>query len=281
VTAETEGSRLDQFLARSVPSLSRRTAKLALDIGCVFVNGKRVKAASKTLKVGDRVEAYLAGAFERALTTGATEAEVTPRIVFEDHDLVVVEKPAGVLTAPTPESDRNNLQRALEQRAQRGARVFVVHRLDLQTSGLLVFAKSARANRDLSEIFRVHTLVREYDVFVLGRFEPNELTVRVPVAGRHAISHFVKQQQFAEWTWLRARLETGRTHQIRLHGASLGHPVLQDPEHGRKVPWGPPRMALHARRLAFVHPITKAELNFEAPLPEDMASWLAAQTTSP
>lgn len=286
VTSETAGVRLDQFLARALPTLSRRTAKVALDIGCVFVNSKRVKTASRIVKDGDRIEANLSGAFERALADGTAEAEAPIQVVHEDYDLVVVCKPAGVLTAPTPESDRNNLQRALERRTEHGPRIFVVHRLDLQTSGLLVFAKSALANRALSEIFRKHDLVREYDAFVAGQFAHQELSVKVPIAERNAITHFVREQQFETWTWLRARLETGRTHQIRIHASGLGHPVLGDPQYGPQLPRSaraeaPPRMGLHARRLAFVHPVTGAHMDFAAPLPPDLQQWVEGQAPSP
>ncbi|HEX2735245.1 MAG TPA: RluA family pseudouridine synthase [Polyangiaceae bacterium] len=276
VAPEANGLRLDQFLARHVEGLSRRTAKIALDIGCVFVNSKRVKVASRKVRTGDEVDTHLGGAFERALAN-PDASEITPDVLFEDDAIVVVSKPAGVLTAPTPESDRNNLLRALEQRVPGAERLFVVHRLDLQTSGVLMFAKTPPANRILAEMFREHRLVREYDAFGLGKLETESLRVEVPIGGKRAISNFTRFKEHALWTWCRVRLETGRTHQIRIHAESIGLPILQDPEHGKKVPWGPPRMALHARQLAFRHPLSEQELSFEAPLPEDLASWALSQ----
>jgi 23S rRNA pseudouridine1911/1915/1917 synthase len=274
LSADSDGLRLDQCLMRQIPLLSRRTAKIALDIGCVFLNGKRAKVASKQVRSGDKLDVHLGGAFDRALqgnTGKQVKAELT--VLFEDEHMVVVVKPAGLLTAPTPEGDRNNLLHSLQQRAPKGPRIYVVHRLDLQTSGVLVFAKSAAANSALSEMFREHRLVREYDAFVLGAFTHAALRVDSPVKGKHAVTELSLQAAHAGWSWLRARLHTGRTHQIRVHTLSLGFPVLSDPEYGERQAWGPPRLALHARRLAFEHPITGQPLNFELDLPDDLQRW--------
>ena len=272
----SDGIRLDQALARHIDELSRRTAKIALDVGCVFVNKKRVKTASKKLHAGDHVLANLDGPFQRAVD-GQPEpaASLVATPIFEDAHLVVVEKPAGLLTAPTPEGDRNNVQHQLAADPRRG-RVLAVHRLDLQTSGILIFAKTARANRTLSETFRKHDIVRRYDAFVLGEVQFDTKKVDVPVGGKSATTHFALIERHPSFSWLEAQLETGRTHQIRLHARSLGHEVLSDPNCGRRLDWGPPRLALHAKHLALAHPITGARLEFSAPLPADLEAWLAA-----
>jgi 23S rRNA pseudouridine1911/1915/1917 synthase len=279
------GLRLDQALAARVPGLSRRRARLLLDIGGVFVDGRRVKVAGRLVRAGEKIVAHVGGALERATPkTGREarardEARLPPHaIVFEDEDVVVVDKPAGLLTAPTPESDRNNLASLLARRPG-GAPVHVVHRIDLETSGLLVFAKTEDANRALSERFRTHDLEREYLAVVAGAFPAGTRVIERPVGGRRAVTHVAVEERLgARATLLRCRLETGRTHQIRLHAQASGHPVLGDPRYGAAlgvVPLPrPPRMALHATLLAFAHPRTGAPLSFTSPWPADLAGWL-------
>jgi 23S rRNA pseudouridine1911/1915/1917 synthase len=234
------------------------------------------------MRTGQTVVANLGGALDRA--TNATGAEARARdegalppfaIVHEDEDLMVVEKPAGLLTAPTPESDRNNLASLLGRIGGVRRPVFVVHRIDLDTSGLLVFALNDDTNRALSEMFREHHLEREYLTVAAG-LVPEELRlVERPVEGKRAITHLSVAERFGERaTLLRARLETGRTHQIRLHLQAEGHPVLGDRAYGRPTDRDPPRMALHATRLAFAHPRTAAALDFHSPWPADLTPWL-------
>jgi 23S rRNA pseudouridine1911/1915/1917 synthase len=278
------GLRLDQALAARVPGLSRRRARLLLDIGGVFVDGRRVKVAGRLVHAGEKIAANLGGALERATPqTGRDarardEARLPPHtIVFEDEDVVVVDKPAGLLTAPTPESDRNNLASLLARR-EGGAPVHVVHRIDLETSGLLVFAKTEDANRVLSERFRTHDLEREYLAVVAGAFPDATRVIERPVGGKRAVTHVAVEERLgARATLLRCRLETGRTHQIRLHAQAEGHPVLGDPRYGgAPMSPRPPRMALHATLLAFAHPRTGAPLSFTSPWPADLAGWLEA-----
>jgi 23S rRNA pseudouridine1911/1915/1917 synthase len=276
------GLRLDQALAARVPGLSRRRARLLLDIGGVFVDGRRLKVAGRLMHAGEKVIANLGGALERATQklgrTARTDDEArlpSYAIVFEDEDVVVVDKPSGLLTAPTPESDRNNLASLLARR-EGGAPVLVVHRIDLETSGLLVFAKTDMANRALSERFRAHDLGREYLAVVAGAFPDDVRVIDRAVGGRSAVTHVTVEERLgARATLLRCRLETGRTHQIRLHALAEGHPVLGDPRYGGP-PFSPrpPRMALHATLLAFAHPRTAAPLSFTSPWPRDLAAWL-------
>lgn len=276
------GRRLDQVLAAHVPGLSRRKARVLLDIGGVFVDGARVKVAGKTIRRGQRIEAVLGGALERATAKTGREARAKDEaalpaftVVREDEDVLVVEKPAGLLTAPTPESDRMNLAGLLERRY---GSIFVVHRIDLETSGLLVFARTEEANRILSQRFATHDLVREYLAVVQGRFPDAIHTVEYPVNGRRAVTHFEVARRFGEAaTELRARLETGRTHQIRIHCRVKGFPVAGDRTHGvvsEALPQ-PPRMALHATKLGFAHPRNGEALTFDSPWPKDIADWIA------
>jgi 23S rRNA pseudouridine1911/1915/1917 synthase len=270
------GMRLDQVLARRVPGLSRGAARVLLDIGGVFVDRSRVKVASRGVRPGQRIEAHLGGALERArgARPGAAPPEEELRIAHEDDDLVVVDKPAGLLTAPTPESDRQNLLDRLRRRDPAGD-VFLVHRIDLQTSGLVVFAKTAQANRSLAERFRRHDVEREYLAVVRGGSEFAQRTIDAPIAGRRAITHLRVVERFGtRATLLEARLETGRTHQIRIHCAAYGLPVAGDRRYGRPMRGDPPRTALHARRLGFAHPRSGVTLDLTSPLPPDLAAWL-------
>ena len=281
VTEQDAGRRLDQVLAARIPELSRRKARVLLDIGGVFVDKARVKIASRVLREGQVVEANLGGALERATkdvgrAARRRDADKLPdyQVVFEDSDIIVVVKPAGLLTAPTPESDRNNLVDLLSRRRGRRERVLVVHRIDLQTSGLLVFARTDRANRELSARFRDHDIERRYVAVVAGTITA-PCAVDSPVGGRRAVTHLSVEEPLGERaTFIGARLETGRTHQIRIHCAELGHLVLGDRQYGTPTDFDPPRMALHATHLGFLHPRTGKMLDFDAPWPEDLRAWL-------
>lgn len=282
VTDDDAGKRLDQALAARVPGLSRRQARVLLDIGGVFVDGRRVKVAGRPVHAGEEVVAVMGGALARATGRPGRDARArdesrlpTYQVLFEDDEIVVVDKPAGLLTAPTPESDRNNLAGLLERRPG-GGRVFVVHRIDLETSGLLVFAKTEAANRVLSERFRTHDLERAYLAVVAGAFPERVRRIDSPVGGRPAVTHVAVRERLAQRaTMLDCRLETGRTHQIRLHVRAVGHPVLGDDRYGAPFPAAPPpRMALHATTLGFAHPVTGQALSFTSPWPPDLAAWL-------
>ncbi len=274
VEAEDEGLRLDQALAKRVPGLSRRKARVLVDLGGAYIDRARVKVASRPVRVGQVIEAVLGAVLDRA-GDAAPPPEIP--IVYEDEDLVVVEKPAGLVTAPTPESDRGDLLDLLNRRA---GPVWLVHRLDRETSGLLVFARTADANRALAEKFVAHDLERAYVAFVAGVVAEDQ-TIDRPVGGKRAVTHVRVVERFADTTRLACRLETGRTHQIRLHLAGLGHPVLGDTQHGgeraRTHAHRPPRLALHAAILGFTHPRTGAPLRFERGLPEDLEQWQAEE----
>lgn len=284
------GQRLDQVLARAVPDLSRRRARVVIDLGGVFVDKVRTKVASRPIRAGQVIEVHLGGVF--AATSGALGAGARARadaalptfeLLYEDDDLYVVDKPAGLVTAPTPESDRGNLADLLAQRA--GRPVFVVHRLDRPTSGVLVVARTDLANRVLGAAFAAHALEREYRAVVAGAWS-GPATIDRPIAGKRAVTHVEPVRALAGATLLRVTLETGRSHQIRIHTAGCGHPVLGDTQHGgersRTFMPRPPRLALHARVLGFPHPRTGAPMRFERELPPELAAWVEtlAPTTS-
>jgi 23S rRNA pseudouridine1911/1915/1917 synthase len=289
VSAEEDGLRLDQALAVRVPGLSRRRARVLIDLGGVFVDHKRIKMAGRPLKKGEKIVAHLGGALARAENrvgqeARAAEEERLPpyRIVHEDDDILVVDKPSGLLTAPTPESDRSNLLSLLARRGGPGGQrqeVHLVHRLDLPTSGLIVFARTQQALRVLSERFRTHDLTRQYLAVVQGAFPDAVQLIEQPIERRTARTRVeILERYGARATMLRFTLDTGRTHQIRIHARSLGHPVMGDRQYGEATGYDPPRLALHATRLALPHPVTAAPLDFESPWPIDLAGWRSALT---
>ncbi len=268
VAADDAGLRLDQAIPKHVAGLSRRKARAVIDEGGVFVDKARVKQASRFVKPGQVIEVNVGGAVER------TRPPLAPTIVFSDAHVIIADKPAGLVTAPTPESDRGDL---LDQLSTQFGEVYLVHRLDLPTSGLLVFARTRDANKKLGEAFKVHDVDREYRAVCAGAVTAQ--TIVQPVDGKRAVTHIGVIETFAAATLVSARLETGRTHQIRLHLAGLGHPVLGDHQHGGEtsrtfVP-RPPRLALHAAVLGFAHPATGVRVHFESPVPDELARWIA------
>jgi 23S rRNA pseudouridine1911/1915/1917 synthase len=266
--ADDAGLRLDQVLAKRLPGLSRRKARAVIDLGGVFVDRTRVKIAGRLVHKGQVIEVTIGG----ALT--AVEPPPPPGIVFVDEHLIIADKPAGLVTAPTPESDRGDL---LDQLTTRFGEVYLVHRIDLPTSGLLVFARTRDANKKLGDAFKVHDIEREYRAVAIG--EVTAKTIDRPVDGKRAVTHIAVVEALAGATLVSARLETGRTHQIRLHLAGEGTPIAGDTQHGGEksrtfVPRSP-RLALHAAVLGFVHPATGERVRFESPMPPDLAAWIA------
>jgi len=290
VTPEDAGLRLDQVIPRHVPGLSRRKARAVIDLGGVFVDRARVKVAGRAVRPGQIIEVNVGGALERA--SDATRAQASPpRIVHRDEHVIVVDKPAGLVTAPTPESDRGDL---LDRLKQEHGEVYLVHRLDLPTSGLLVFARTRDANKRLGEAFKAHDVDREYRAVAVG--EVAAQMIDRPIDRRRAVTHVEPLEVFgrvvaeerparALATLLRVRLETGRTHQIRIHLAGIGHPVCGDRSHGGEAERAflprPPRLALHAMVLGFTHPATGERVRFESPLPEDLVPWLERLRAQP
>lgn len=266
--ADDAGLRLDQVIAKHVPGLSRRKARAVIDLGGVFVDRARVKVASRFVKPGQVIEVNVGGALTAALPPPV------PTIVFVDEHVIVADKPAGLVTAPTPESDRGDL---LDQLAKLYGEVYLVHRIDLPTSGLLVFARTRDANKRLGDAFKVHDIEREYRAVAVG--EVTAHTIERPVDGKRAVTHVSVIEALAGATLVSARLETGRTHQIRLHLAGEGTPLAGDREHGGEksrtfVPRAP-RLALHAARLGFAHPASGERVMFESTMPADLAAWIA------
>lgn len=286
VTAEQAGKRADvlvAFLSGAPRSLVTQTARS----GGILVNGLRVKP-SRPLEIGDLVE------FELAPQTRlvALPENIALDIVYEDDDLIVVDKPAGMVTHPARGATSGTLVNALLAHAPCTLpgdllRPGLVHRLDRDTSGLLVVAKCEASLHALSNAMRARRIEREYLGLVrgvlphplgtidgpIGRDPRNRLKFAIVPDGKPAVTHYEVREQFAAHAELIFRLETGRTHQIRVHMAAIGHPMLNDPVYGTADPrLDLPGQALHAWRLRFAHPRTGQELSFEAEPPPEYAA---------
>ncbi|MFT3697199.1 MAG: RluA family pseudouridine synthase [Kofleriaceae bacterium] len=270
VTADDAGLRLDQILPRHVAGLSRRKARTVIDLGGVYVDRTRVKVAGRTLRAGQIVEIVMGAVAERA---GEERPAPNFEIVHVDDAVIVVDKPAGLVTAPTPESDRGDL---LDLLTRKFGETFLVHRIDMPTSGLLVFARTRDANKKLGDAFKAHDVDREYRAVAIG--DAQAQTIDRPIDGKRAVTHVSVVEKLKNATLITARLETGRTHQIRIHLAGLGHPVAGDRQHGgetsRTFLPRAPRLALHAALLGFTHPVTGERVRFERPVPDELAHWI-------
>ncbi len=285
VPPERAGIRLDRFLAE--PLGSRAQAQQLIDAERVTVDGQ-TRPKRHTVQGGERIEVQIPAA-----DRGDGEAEPAPfAIVYEDQDLLVVDKPAGVVVHPARGHRTGTLAQALSGRAAGGEepwRAGIVHRLDRDTSGLLVVAKSNAVHRRLKTMISSRRLHREYLALVdghpparsgtidaaIGRDRRDRVLMSIDTAEpREARTHYEIERLLPSATLLRIRLETGRTHQIRVHMAAIGHPVCGDPQYGVAQRFGLRRQFLHAARLAFEHPMTGAPIDVRSPLPSDLAAAL-------
>jgi 23S rRNA pseudouridine1911/1915/1917 synthase len=275
VQPDDDGLRLDQVIPKHVPGLSRRKTRAVIDLGGVFVDKTRVKVAGRYVKPGQVIEVNVGGAIERA-----NETPLAPRIVHTDEHIIVVDKPAGLVTAPTPEASRGDL---LDQLSRAYGEVYLVHRIDLPTSGLLVFARTRDANKKLGDAFKMHAIDREYRAVAVGAVGAQ--TIEVPIDRKRAVTHLAPIETFPNATLLAVTLETGRTHQIRIHLAGIGHPICGDRTHGGETERAflprPPRLVLHAAVLGFEHPATGERVKWESPLPGDLTAWIERLRAAP
>jgi 23S rRNA pseudouridine1911/1915/1917 synthase len=295
------GGRLDKALAEA-SGLSRERVKALIGEGRVRIAGKSVAQASGKVAVGTP----FAIAVPEAVPAAAVAQDIPLSVVFEDEHLIVIDKPAGLVVHPAAGNLDGTLVNALLHHC-RGqlsgiggvARPGIVHRIDKDTSGLLVVAKSDRAHEGLAVQFADHSIVRAYLAVVAGRPVPSAGTVTGSIGrsnvnrkkmalvedgpdgqkrGKHAVTHFRTLEPLRGATLVECRLETGRTHQVRVHMSSIGHPLLGDPVYGRTPSALRPilqrldfsRQALHAAELGFVHPVKGGNVHFASPLPDDM-----------
>lgn len=280
-----EGTRLDRFLAG--PLGSRARAQALIDSERVLVDG-RARPKRHTVRPGERIEV------DDLDPPSETPVDTAPfSIAFEDDHLLVVDKPAGVVVHPARGHRTGTLSQALGGRAAGGEepwRAGIVHRLDRDTSGLLVVAKRDEVHRALKALLAARRIRREYLALVEGHPDSRTGTIDAPIGRdrrdrvlmsidtdhpREARTHFEVERLLPAAALLRVALETGRTHQIRVHMAAIGHPVCGDKLYGGGSHYGLERQFLHAERLAFEHPVTRAALDIRSELPQDLASALA------
>ena len=285
-TADLSGERCDQFLARTVPGLTRSGAQKLLEAGAVLCGGEAVKKNRKTAP----------GEVYTVELPDPDPIEVLPQdipldVIYEDGDVIVVNKPVGMVVHPAAGHPDGTLVNALLYHCGNSLsgingqlRPGIVHRIDRDTSGLIIAAKNDAAHLSLAAQLQDHSLYREYHAVAVGGFREDSGTVDEPIGrhpaerkkmtidrknGRQAVTHWEVLERYSGYTYLKCRLETGRTHQIRVHLASLGHPLLGDVVYGNKksVP-GLAGQCLHAKKLSFVHPRSGERLTVECPLPD-------------
>ena len=284
--ADIPAERLDAFLARSVEGLTRSGAQKLLEEGCVLRNGKPGKKNDK-LNMGDTISVTL---------PEPKEVDIQPKdipldIVYEDEDVLVINKPKGLVVHPAAGHQDDTLVNGLlfaRKDSLSGIngelRPGIVHRIDKDTSGLLAVAKNDLAHTVLASQLKDHSMARTYEAIVCGNLKEDSGTVDAPIGrhptdrkkmsiavrdGRNAVTHWEVIARYRGYTHVRCKLETGRTHQIRVHMASIGHPLLGDTVYGRKKPeLGQDSQCLHAGALCFRHPRDGRPVMVFAPLPE-------------
>ncbi len=284
--ADRAGERADAFLARSVEGLTRSAAQRLLEEGAVVCGGKAWKKNSKTAP-GDEVTVTV---------PDPQPVDVVPQnipldVVYEDGDVIVINKPVGMVVHPAPGHPDGTLVNALLYHCGDSLsgingqlRPGIVHRIDRDTSGLIIAAKNDRAHLALAEQLQDHSLARVYEAVAVGNLRADSGTVDAPIGrhpvdrkkmaidpgnGRAAVTHWSVLARYPGCTHVECRLETGRTHQIRVHLASIGHPLLGDVVYGSKKPYpGLAGQCLHARKLKFIHPATGKPVELECPLPD-------------
>ena len=292
VTAEESGERVDALLARSIGELSRSAVQRLLESGNVSLAGRAVKK-NHICAAGESFAVILPEAAETALVP----QDIPLDVVYEDGDVIVVNKPRGMVVHPAPGHPDGTLVNALMYRCGDSLsgvggekRPGIVHRIDKDTSGLIIAAKNDSAHLALSSQLSDHSLRREYEAVVRGTLREDSGTVDAPIgrhptdrkrmavtdkASRNAVTHWEVVSRYRGYTLIRCRLETGRTHQIRVHMAHIGHPLLGDYTYGAPSPdKGLEGQCLHARRLEFRHPESGEHVVLEAPLPEYFLSVL-------
>ena len=285
-TADGLGERVDQFLARTVSNLTRSGAQRLLEEGAVLCGGAKVKKNRKTVPG----EVYTVDLPDPE-PIEAIPQDIPLDVVYEDADVIVVNKPVGMVVHPAAGHPDGTLVNALLYHCGGSLsgingklRPGIVHRIDRDTSGLIIAAKNDASHLALAAQLEDHSLYREYHAIAVGGFREDGGTVDAPIArhpvdrkkmaidwvnGKNAVTHWEVLERYSGYTYLKCRLETGRTHQIRVHLAFLGHPLLGDVVYGAKKPVpGLTGQCLHARKLSFVHPKTGKRLTVECPLPD-------------
>ena len=285
LTADRDGERVDAFLARC-GDLTRSGAQKLLEEGRVTSQNRPLKKNEKTA-AGQEICVDV----PEAVAVDVVPQDIPLDVVYEDDDVIVVNKPVGMVVHPAPGHPDGTLVNALLHHCGSSLsgingelRPGIVHRIDRDTSGLIIAAKNDAAHLSLAAQLQDHTLARTYAAVAVGGFKEDAGTVNAPIGrhpvdrkkmavdrknGREAVTHWSVLERYAGYTLIECRLETGRTHQIRVHMASVGHPLLGDVVYGAKKPYpGLAGQCLHARKLKFIHPATGLPVELECPLPD-------------
>lgn len=286
ITEENNNIRIDRYLAEQCPDLSRSYIQKLVKDGAVFVNNRQIKA---NYKVQPQDQVILT--IPDMQVPDILPENIPLDILYEDQWLLVVNKPKDMVVHPSAGHMEGTLVNAVMAHCGEHLsgingvlRPGIVHRIDKDTTGALLICKDDTVHRDLAEQLKVHSIKRRYRAIVQGNLKEDQGTVDAPVGrhptdrkkmavnyknGKEAVTHYQVLERFGNATYIECRLETGRTHQIRVHMASLGHPLLGDTIYGSsKNPYHLQGQALHAMILGFIHPITREYLEFQAPLPE-------------
>ncbi|MBU3805211.1 MAG: RluA family pseudouridine synthase [Candidatus Cellulosilyticum pullistercoris] len=284
VVEEQAGIRLDKYLAQNLTDYTRSFLQKQIEQERVRVNGK-VVGCKYQVKLNDEIEIIIPDPVEVDIVA----EDIPIEIVYEDDDLMVINKPQDMVVHPAPGNYTGTLVNALLYHCKDQLsgingeiRPGIVHRIDKDTSGLLMIAKNDKAHLGLSEMLKTHDIIRKYHAIVYGSFKENEGTVELPIGrspqdrkkmaivqdGRYAKTDYRVIERFKNFTHIELTLHTGRTHQIRVHMKAIGHPLLGDPVYGpTKSMFGLNKQMLHAKVLGFIHPISGEKLYFESELP--------------
>ncbi len=282
---ENAGKRLDVCLKDLFPDHSRSFFSNLIGQGLITVNGDPKKDSYK-VSAGDEISIR----FPQPKEIDVTAQNIPLDIIYEDRDILIVNKPKGMVVHPAPGHEDNTLVNAILYHCGDSLsgingekRPGIVHRIDRDTTGSLIICKNDKAHNAIAEQIKEHTVNRIYEGIVIGNIKNNEGTIDAPIArsktdrkkmaidpaGRRAVTHYRVLERFGAYTYCAFKLETGRTHQIRVHMASIGHPILGDPVYGpKKCPFKLEGQTLHAKTIGFIHPTTGIYVEFSAPLPE-------------
>lgn len=286
LTADESGERIDKFLSRNYENLSRSYIQKLLKDGNIIVNKLAVKANYK-IASGDVIHIRI----PESEPLDILPEDIPLDILYEDSDILIVNKPKGMVVHPSPGHYTHTLVNAVLYHCGGNLsgingviRPGIVHRIDMNTTGSLLICKNDRAHQILAEQLKEHSITRRYHAIVHGNIKEDSGTVDAPIGrhpadrkkmstksqhGRHAVTHYRVLERFGSYTYIECELETGRTHQIRVHMSSIGHPILGDDVYGpARCPFKLEGQTLHAKTLGIVHPSTKEYMEFDAPLPQ-------------
>lgn len=281
---EENGIRLDKYLGEALPDYTRSFLQKQIDEGHILINGKNEPSRYK-VKKGDLITV----AIPEPKQVDIVAENIPIEIIYEDEDIIIINKEQDMVVHPAPGHYTGTLVNALLYHCKEGlsgingeVRPGIVHRIDKDTSGILMIAKNDKAHLALSSLLKDHDITRKYHAIVYGKFKEKESTIEKPIGrspkdrkkmaivadGRYAKTHYKVLEEFDRFSYIELTLFTGRTHQIRVHLASIGHPILGDPIYGpAKTMWGLDKQILHAKILGFNHPTTAEYVEFNSDLP--------------